>query len=669
MKKSLFYYLFVVLCAVNLFSSCSDEETVPGGSGEETPIDLQTPIVGTYDGTLSVSLNGVNITPDPLAQRIFVKQDGTDKVEMSLRDFTIQIGGSPLSVGDIIVKGIALDGEPSNVELVETKVTQQHELLGSLDITITGTVADENAKLNIGVIQHMDNGNDMNIAVTFEGTRVSKEVDDTDYSKTVEGFYPLEGGSFTSDYQAEGFELKWPNGVELVAVGYNKVQLKSTYISFPTLVEKGNATQPIEAETIKMQKSEDGSLIFEEVKGHNDEDEKAGREAVDYTISGSLNEKVLTLNVTMKSANFTINYKYVSGNLQKTGNDLLGMTFDSDVVVVQPEISDKTVTFYVMPGTTAEQLKLVPVFEVSEGAKVMYNNEEYVAGTAIDFSSTVTLKVQSEKGVAKSYTVSSAEMKEYSFASNLDTWEMKNADGEEYTHYYEPVDGWATSNEGLKWVKMMYPNLYSKEAPYLVTEVEDAHSGHAARLETVDTKGQAGFGGFIPAVPKVTSGSLFNGIFSVNISNTLKSTQFGQPCTKEPKSFSGFYKYTPGKTYYEAKYPGDPSKANEVNEVDKTDAPAINAVLYEVTNFSTDYLDGTNLLTSDKIVAIASVADAGTQAQYTSFNVAFEWKNGKSWDASKKYKLAIVCSSSKDGDKFSGAPGSVLFVDELSISF
>ena len=106
-----------------------------------------------------------------------------------------------------------------------------------------------------------------------------------------------------------------------------------------------------------------------------------------------------------------------------------------------------------------------------------------------------------------------------------------------------------------------------------------------------------------------------------------------------------------------------------MNEVDKTDAPAINAVLYEVTNFSTDYLDGTNLLTSDKIVAIASVADAGTQAQYTSFNVTFEWKDGKSWDASKKYKLAIVCSSSKDGDKFSGAPGSVLFVDELSISF
>ena len=45
------------------------------------------------------------------------------------------------------------------------------------------------------------------------------------------------------------------------------------------------------------------------------------------------------------------------------------------------------------------------------------------------------------------------------------------------------------------------------------------------------------------------------------------------------------------------------------------------------------------------------------------------YKDGKSWDATKKYKLAIVCSSSKDGDKFSGAPGSVLYVDDLKVSF
>lgn len=33
----------------------------------------------------------------------------------------------------------------------------------------------------------------------------------------------------------------------------------------------------------------------------------------------------------------------------------------------------------------------------------------------------------------------------------------------------------------------------------------------------------------------------------------------------------------------------------------------------------------------------------------------------------KKYKMAIVCSSSKAGDSFKGAVNSTLFVDELEI--
>jgi len=74
------------------------------------------------------------------------------------------------------------------------------------------------------------------------------------------------------------------------------------------------------------------------------------------------------------------------------------------------------------------------------------------------------------------------------------------------------------------------------------------------------------------------------------------------------------------------------------------------------------------LLTSDNIVAIASV-DGKAQAQYTDFNVSFKFLNNKTFDATKKYKLAIVCSSSKDGDKFSGAPGSVLLLDDLEVTF
>jgi hypothetical protein len=66
----------------------------------------------------------------------------------------------------------------------------------------------------------------------------------------------------------------------------------------------------------------------------------------------------------------------------------------------------------------------------------------------------------------------------------------------------------------------------------------------------------------------------------------------------------------------------DPVKANEVKEdASKTDAPAINAVLFEVMLMHT-IIWMYNLLTSDKIAAIASVKDAGSHESYVDFNVS-----------------------------------------------
>ena len=39
----------------------------------------------------------------------------------------------------------------------------------------------------------------------------------------------------------------------------------------------------------------------------------------------------------------------------------------------------------------------------------------------------------------------------------------------------------------------------------------------------------------------------------------------------------------------------------------------------------------------------------------------------RTYDATKTYKLAIVCSSSKDGANFNGAANSTLIVDELEV--
>ena len=325
------------------------------------------------------------------------------------------------------------------------------------------------------------------------------------------------------------------------------------------------------------------------------------------------------------------------------------------------------IILYAKPDVQAEQLKIAPKFVVSDGAKVFYNGELYDGG-AIDCSKTQRINIVSEKDYSEGkksgteYIISCASL---NFATNLEQWELKNNTDDEDMKYYEPIGGWTTSNPGVEYLKSMSLfTKYDKTKPYAVHEEAAGYSGKAAKLTTLNSSGSA-----LGMVPYVTSGSLFNGVFITEISNTLKSTRFGQPCDREPKAFSGVYKYKAGDKYYVCP---DPKKANVANlDESKTDAPAMNAVLYEVSDYMADYLDGTNLLDpdNDKIVAIASVENAGEKADWTTFNVSFKWKDGKSWNASNKYKLAIVCSSSEHGDEFSGAPGSTLYIDDLKVSF
>ncbi|MGL5920746.1 MAG: PCMD domain-containing protein, partial [Bacteroidales bacterium] len=50
---------------------------------------------------------------------------------------------------------------------------------------------------------------------------------------------------------------------------------------------------------------------------------------------------------------------------------------------------------------------------------------------------------------------------------------------------------------------------------------------------------------------------------------------------------------------------------------------------------------------------------------FADFSLSFTYK--KAYDPAKKYKFAIICSSSAEGDKFEGAPGSELLIESLEI--
>lgn len=249
----------------------------------------------------------------------------------------------------------------------------------------------------------------------------------------------------------------------------------------------------------------------------------------------------------------------------------------------------------------------------------------------------------------------------YTFFYDMEEWVVEHeVDGELYKEpVYSPYIDWSSSNTGAAFIMLWGDAIPG--AHYNVTKTSDAYSGkYAAKIETLDTEGlDLGF----VKVPKVTSGTLFTGTFKTDAMNTLNSTKFGIPFSKKPLGFKGYYKYTPGKIFYRSSVATADKGVEEKNTTDKA---SINAFLYEIKDDKDAPITGVDTYNDPRIVATALFEGTDTD-KYTEFNKEFVYKEGKSFDKSKKYRIAIVASSSSQGDTFSGAPGSTLYLDDIEI--
>lgn len=342
---------------------------------------------------------------------------------------------------------------------------------------------------------------------------------------------------------------------------------------------------------------------------------------------------------------------------------ILTFTIDNPIILEQPVIDETThtITFKVSDEATKEDLSaLKPQFTISEKATV-----SPVSGVAQNFSDgkTVTYTVIAENGTTVEYSVSIS-MKGQIFG--FEDW-VAGVEGQEPDMtFYEPV-GWASSNTGAHFLK-----AFSLADSYVVMETNDAHSGEkAALIKSIDTKGQDLY---LAKAPKVTTGTLFLGKFITDIANTLNSTKFGIPYSNKPISVKGWYKYTPGEKFYVCEAPYSDNCHNSTLDESKQDQFSINAVLYTTDEYDTeewsDCLTGVpndndnNILESSRVAAIATIS-GGAQAEWKEFEIRFEYK--KEFDPNQKYRLSIAFTSSKDGDKFWGAPGSELIVDDIEL--
>ena len=492
-------------------------------------------------------------------------------------------------------------------------------------------------------------------------TACSDDDDAPDYSKVIEseiaGNYKgsltvtVEGTTMPSEPQKIKIEKASPSAINLsladfsfMGIAIGDVELKNCALSQNGDTYTFTGTQELKVDALSCTINAKGTVTNGAVKVDMD---------IDATVGG-LKQSV----------------KVVYEGTRLTGSEsseakIKTFSFDMSneanaIVIEQPVINDdNTITFRVDEAAVeadANVLKtLVPIFTISDKATASVES-----GKAMNLSQDVSITVTAEDGTIAEYIVK-APTKNSLMKFSLDEWNEANET--EYLPYVIPLptDILATPNEGAKLLNGVSENVGKIGYPVVIEE--NGYSGKAAKLITRDARGTlADY-----AKAYITAGSLFTGKFAFNPlgallpGGALKQTHFGVIYDKKPLIFKGMYKYTPGTPFIRT--------TNDVaNETDEVDECGIQAVLYTVTE-ETETLDGTNIDSEneDRIVARARLDDGSAKSDWTACNLEFKWKDGATYDATKTYKLAIVCSSSKDGANFNGAANSTLIVDELEI--
>lgn len=343
--------------------------------------------------------------------------------------------------------------------------------------------------------------------------------------------------------------------------------------------------------------------------------------------------------------------------------DILSVTLPGDVLNRQPVIGNNKITLIVRNNVSLLQ-PLAPEFTLTPGATI-----EPPSGTPLNFLMPQTYTVTSQDGQwHKTYTVEVQKNNSINLAYDFENVRQIPALAGmcSYDEFYEIGPG---GKESMVWASANSAYALSLQASTPSTfPTYQADGGINGKCAVLTTRSTGSWGARLKK--PIAAGNLFIGTFdsSAAVSQPLKATHFGTPFFNEPVSFSGYYKYKPGETYCETDKDG-----NFLPVPGKTDLFNLYIVLYETTP-ELQWLDGTNVLDRDNphIIGSAEIPDRHASDEWVEFSVPFILWPGKTIDPEKlkdgMYNVAVVMSSSQDGDYFSGAIGSTLQVDELLIT-
>lgn len=303
-----------------------------------------------------------------------------------------------------------------------------------------------------------------------------------------------------------------------------------------------------------------------------------------------------------------------------------------------------------------------PEFVLTDGATI-----EPKSGTELNFLEPQKYTVTSQDGAwSKIYTVSFVVDEGADFYSAFENAEVVDTEGPEghYHQFFELTKegqkkyNWATANIGYNFLAETLLGEGEELVPefYPTAQIPDGYIGKGVKLTTKST----GSLGEVMRSP-LAAGNLFLGDFELNFP-AIKSTRFGLPYgyEKAPIALKGFFKYKAGENF---KVNTKPSQLTK----DTWDGYAI--LFEKMLGLKNNFLTGDHGFKDARIVSVARIG-ANQQIEtneWTAFEVPFSFVNGKSFDPNKEYMYTIVFSSSKEGDLYNGAVGSVLYIDEVEL--
>lgn len=331
--------------------------------------------------------------------------------------------------------------------------------------------------------------------------------------------------------------------------------------------------------------------------------------------------------------------------------DIEKVTYDSSQGITEVKITGSQIEIYLTES--ADETNLSIDFVLADGASVTPDPV-----TIKDYSTPQQFTVTSEDCQwQKTYTVKTLSS-DFPLQFNFEHWRQESfyfmpyeVQGSSETNIWacgNPAFSFAVNNKDWK----AFPTQPTFDAYLAEGQSKDdiTESGMKPRAVLLTTKSTPDTN--IP----IAAGNLFIGKFNASHQNTLECTYFGMPFRHKLLSVSGYYKY---------------KSAGSTLKTGTDDECKIQAVMFLATE-EIPHLDGTNLKDAPNIVGRGEWPSGKTTdgEGYHPFQFDITYTKDINPELLKAgaYKMSVIFSSSRNGDKFDGAVGSQLYIDNVTLT-